>query len=204
MLRERIIKQAGTKFKRYGVKRVSMDDLASSLGISKRTLYENFRDKEHILDSFFERFKEDRNREFQLFVDESSNIMEVVLKIIEYHSNSELPSVRFYEDIYKYYPNVYEKFFDDVELNKFYFRKFLTEGVEQGFVRKNINIDMIAFLVEHHNFFLMRASFLKEPYMDNSPFSFKELIYTMMINFLRGISTTKGIEIIDRYLEEKE
>ena len=45
-LKERIIKEAGALFYQYGIKSVSMDDLASSLGISKRTLYENFKDKE--------------------------------------------------------------------------------------------------------------------------------------------------------------
>ena len=48
MLKERILEQAGKLFYLYGIKNVSMDDLASTLGVSKRTIYENFKDKEWV------------------------------------------------------------------------------------------------------------------------------------------------------------
>ncbi|MEA5126561.1 MAG: TetR/AcrR family transcriptional regulator [Proteiniphilum sp.] len=44
-LNERIIEKAGELFRKYGIKNVSMDEIASSMGISKRTLYENFKNK---------------------------------------------------------------------------------------------------------------------------------------------------------------
>ena len=203
MLKERIIKQAGKKFYRHGVKRVSMDDLASSLGISKRTLYENFKDKEDILNSYLRSVKEARDKQFKAYADESSNMIEVVLKIIEYHASQELPSVRLYEDVYKYYPNIHQQIQDDVDMNKYYFRQFLTEGVEQGFIRKELNLDAVAFLMEQNNYNFMRASYVKDPLSEASNFTFKELFSTMLINFIRGISTNKGIEIIDNYLAEQ-
>lgn len=203
MLKERIIKQAGKKFYRYGVKRVSMDDLASSLGISKRTLYENFKDKEDILNSYLRSVKEARGQQFKAYADESSNMIEVVLKIIEYHANQELPSVRLYEDVYKYYPNIHQQIQDDVDMNKYYFRQFLTEGVEQGFIRKELNLDVVAFLMEQNNYNFMRASYVKDPLTERPGFTFKELFSTMLINFIRGISTNEGIEIIDNYLAEQ-
>ena len=203
MLKERIIKQAGKKFYRYGVKRVSMDDLASSLGISKRTLYENFKDKEDILSSYLRSVKEERDKEFKAYADESSNMIEVVLKIIEYHANEELPAARFYEDVYKYYPNIHQQLQEDVNMNKFYFRKFLNKGVEQGFIRKELDIDIVAFLVEQNNYIFLRASYLKDPMAEKPKFTFKELFTTMLINFIRGISTNKGIEIIDKYIAEQ-
>ena len=49
MVRERIIMQASDFFSLYGIKNISMDALASSLGISKRTIYEHFKNKEEIL-----------------------------------------------------------------------------------------------------------------------------------------------------------
>lgn len=203
MLKERILKQAGRQFIKYGIKRVSMDDLASSLGISKRTLYENFKDKEDILDCYMVSLRENREKEFKKYAEESDNMIEVVLKIIEYHSNIELPSVRFFEDIYKYYPRIYQEKQEDIKMNKFYFRKFLSEGIEKGYVRKDLNIEVVAFLVEQNNYTFMRSSFLREPFAEKPDFTFKELFFTMMTNFVRGISTFKGIEIIDKYLDEK-
>ena len=62
MLKERILEQAGKLFYLYGIKNVSMDDLASTLGVSKRTIYENFKDKEDILNSFLMSVKEKRDK----------------------------------------------------------------------------------------------------------------------------------------------
>ncbi|MEX0987381.1 MAG: helix-turn-helix domain-containing protein, partial [Bacteroidales bacterium] len=45
-IKERIITEAGTLFARYGIRSVTMDTLAEEMGISKRTIYENFRDKD--------------------------------------------------------------------------------------------------------------------------------------------------------------
>ena len=47
-VRKRILDKASEAFKVHGIKSVHMDDLAVSLGISKRTIYELFHDKEHL------------------------------------------------------------------------------------------------------------------------------------------------------------
>ena len=45
-IKDRIVDKAGELFFQYGIKNISMDELASSLGMSKRTIYEIFKDKE--------------------------------------------------------------------------------------------------------------------------------------------------------------
>ena len=49
-IRERIIEGAANLFKTYGIRTVTMDSLAAHLGISKRTIYEVFSDKDELLD----------------------------------------------------------------------------------------------------------------------------------------------------------
>jgi hypothetical protein len=88
---------------------------------------------------------------------------------------------------------------EDINKNNAFLRSFLRNGIEQGFIRKDLNVDVAAFLVEESTYTYVRASYLEKP-----PFSFPELFYTMMINFVRGISTEKGIRIIDRYLEKQK
>ena len=117
-LKERIIKQAGELFYQYGIKSVSMDDLASSLGISKRTLYENFKDKEDVLLSYLISIRDYRNDRIVELIEQSSNIVEVFLYFIDFHKNKKMPSTKFYEDIYKYYPRIYKLIQQDVEKNK--------------------------------------------------------------------------------------
>jgi len=198
-LKERIIEKAGGLFYRYGIKNTSMDELATSLGISKRTIYENFRDKEEILISLLFKLSRERKKVFSSFLSDDYNVVEVFIKIIEVQLSTPLGNVKFFQDIDKYYPKAARLMKEDVQKNNIFLRSFLQKGIEQGFIRKDLNVNVAAFLVEESTYTYVRASYLEQP-----PFSFSELFYTMMINFVRGISTEKGIKIIDAYLENKK
>ncbi|MBF6627011.1 MAG: TetR/AcrR family transcriptional regulator [Proteiniphilum sp.] len=198
-VKERIIEKAGDLFYQYGIKNTSMDELASSLGISKRTIYENFRDKEGILLSLLIKLREERDKHFSVFLSEKYNVVEIFIKIIEIQQATPPGNVKFFKDIHKYYPRAARLMQEDINKNNAFLRSFLRNGIEQGFIRKDLNVDVAAFLVEESTYTYVRASYLEKP-----PFSFPELFYTMMINFVRGISTEKGIRIIDRYLEKQK
>ncbi len=175
-----------------------MDDLVSSLGISKRTLYENFRNKEEILLTYLIGMRDERNHKIVEVINQSENIIEFFLYLIEYHKDKELPSIKFYEDICKYYPRIYKLIQEDVENNKVHIKAYLQQGIDQGYIRGDLNVDVAAFLVEESTYTYIRAAYLEKP-----PFSFQQLFFTMMVNFIRGISTYKGIQIIDDYLANK-
>ncbi len=198
-VKERITGRALDLFCRYGIKSVSMDEIASSLGMSKRTIYENFKDKEEILLSVLSQMKAEKRELFESLVKEDSNVVEIFIAIIEIHQNTPMCSGRFFDDINKYYPKAGRLIQEDNEKNNSELRAFLQKGIEQGYIRGDLNVDATAFLVEESSFTYIRASFLDEP-----RFSYQELFYTMMINFVRGISTAKGIEIIDEYLARKK
>lgn len=199
MLKERILEKAGAKFYQYGVKNVSMNDLASSLGISKRTLYENFEDKEDILRQYLENKKAKSVEKIGELINNSANIIEVFLYFIDHQQKAEMPSVKFYQDIERYYPAIHQDMLQDMENNKIYLKKALKQGIEDGYIREGLNVEVASFLVEESNHTYMRASYIKKP-----TFSFQDLFFTMMINFIRGISTNKGIDIVDRYLEHNK
>lgn len=197
-IKQRIIEKAGDLFFQFGVKNVSMDELASSLGISKRTIYENFKDKEEILLSLILKLRDERDAAFQMFLAKDHNVVEVFIKIIELQQSVPVCDAKFFQDIYKYYPDISRLMQENVERNNVFLRTFLQKGIEQGFIREDLNVNVAAFLVEESTYVYIRASYLEKP-----PFSFAELFYTMMINFVRGISTEKGIRIIDAYLSKR-
>ena len=198
-LKERIVSKAGTLFYQYGIKSVSMDDLASSLGISKRTLYENFRDKEDLLISFLKKTWADRYACFSAYLCDEYNVIELFLKIIEAQLNRPMVNVKFFEDINRYYPYAAKLIQEEVNRNNAFLRDFLRKGIEQGYIYRNLNVEVTAFLLEDSTYTYIRASHMEQP-----PFSYRELFFTMMINFIRGISTEKGIRIIDEYLANQE
>lgn len=198
-LRDRIIVKAGDLFIQYGIKNSSMDEIATSLGISKRTIYEIFKDKEDLLISFLQNTWDKRNAQFETYLTGDYNIISVFLKIIEVQQNLPLANVKFFEDIQKYYPLAAKLIKEDVAKNNIFLCEFLRKGISQGYIRSDLNVEVTAFLVEDGTQTYIRASYLEKP-----PFSFQELFFTMMINFIRGISTEKGIRIIDKYLLDKE
>lgn len=198
-LKEKIIEKAGDLFAQYGIKNVSMDELASSVGISKRTLYENFKDKEDVLLSTLFSFGDKRRKVFEDLLPKCDNVVEVFIKIIELHESAPVCNVKFFEDIQKYYPRAEELIRRHTKINNVHLRNFLRQGIDEGYIREDLNVNVAAFLVEESTYTYIRASYLEKP-----PFSFSELFTTMMINFVRGIMTAKGIEIIDIYLKQRQ
>jgi|SRR5690554_244553 len=198
-IKDRIIEKAGELFFEYGIKNISMDELASSLGISKRTIYENFKDKEDILRFLITKLSNERNKIFKEFLEEGLNVVEIFIKVIEIQMDMPVSSAKFIQDIYKYYPKITKLLQENIEKNNEFLQNFLFKGIGQGYIREDLNVEVTAFLVEESTYTYIRASYMEKP-----PFSFSDLFYTMMINFVRGISTEKGIKIIDAHLENKK
>lgn len=198
-IKDRIIEKAGELFFQYGIKNISMDELASSLGMSKRTIYENFKDKEDILRSLILKLGDERNKIFKEFLEKGLNVVEIFINVIEIQKKMPVSNAKFLQDIYKYYPKTAKLIQKKIEKDNEFLREFLLTGIGQGYIRDDLNVEVTAFLVEQSTYTYIRASYLEKP-----PFSFSELFYTMMINFVRGISTEKGIKIIDTHLDNKK
>ncbi len=198
-IKDRIINKARDLFFMYGIKSVSMDELAFSLGISKRTIYENFKDKEDILNSLLIKLRNERDESFKEHLTNKYNVVEVFIKVIEEQTQMPVCNAKFFQDIYKYYPRMAKMMQKDMEKNNIFLQEFLQKGIKQGYIREDLNVEIAAFLVEESTHTYIRASYIEKP-----RFLFNELFYTMMINFVRGISTGKGIKIIDTYLEKKK
>ena len=198
-IKDRIVDKAGELFFQYGIKNISMNELASSLGMSKRTIYENFKDKEDILRSLILKLGDERNRIFEEFLEEGLNVVEVFINVIEIQRKMPVSNAKFLQDIYKYYPKIVKLMQENIEKNNVFLREFLLTGIGQGYIRDDLNVDVTVFLVEQSTYTYIRASYLEKP-----PFSFSDLFYTMMINFVRGISTEKGIKIIDAHIMSKK
>ena len=82
-LKERVVAKASMLFMRNGIKSVTMDNIAGQMGISKRTLYENFRDKDELLMECFIYQSKEAQKEFEKIVT-CANSMELLLRIFFY------------------------------------------------------------------------------------------------------------------------
>ncbi|MDR1156097.1 MAG: TetR/AcrR family transcriptional regulator [Bacteroidales bacterium] len=199
MVKQRIIEEASELFAGTGVKSTTMDDLARHMGISKRTIYENFKDKETLLIACIDNFHRGSAVFSERVFNKEGNVVDAILVLMQ--KGVEQASLRQFDmlsDIRKYYPQVYKEHLmcmhDD---NCKGMERLILRGIGEGVFRDDLNPEIIAV------FFTKRADGIVMVDRDLDKFSLAEVFENVIITFLRGICTTEGIEIINRYKEKK-
>ena len=188
-LRERIISAAAKLFQEHGIKQVRMDDVASGLGISKKTLYAVFADKEAILLEVVKLTSAALCQGLREDLVKSANVVEQIFclyrRIIE-HSREVNPL--FFTELIRYAE--VEAYFDRMHAeHAHYIKKWLQTGVRQGLLRDDINYDVF---LQQDGFQIDKL--LTNPSVRNYP---AEVIYnSVVLVLLRGLATEKGLEII--------
>lgn len=194
-LRERIILAAVELFTTNGIKSITMDEIAASLGISKRTLYEVFPDKETLLEECILKSQKDGDIFVKGVIETSSNVLEVLLRcyqwsIERFHATNK----KFFEDIKKY-PKAYQLMKNNRNWSSEDTVNFFKEGVKQGIFRDDVNFAIINLFVRDQLDLLMNSDICNE-------YSFLEVYESIMFTFLRGISTEKGARVLEDFICE--
>ncbi len=194
-LRERIIDTAVQAFSAHGIKSITMDDIAASLGISKRTLYEVFSDKETLLEECILKGQKEEDEFLKQVLATSGNVLKVLLKcyqrsIEKFHATNK----KFFEDIKKY-PKAYALITSRHNRDTEKAVDFLKEGVKQGIFRDDVNFAIVDLLARQQIDLMMNTDICKK-------YSFLEVYETIMFTFLRGISTEKGAHELEVFIRE--
>ena len=194
-LRERIIDTAVESFSTHGIKSITMDDIANSLGISKRTLYEVFSDKESLLEECILQEQKEGDDFLREVLAASANVLEVILKCYQYSiERFHATNKKFFEDIKKY-PKAYELLRSRRDQNSEETMQFFKDGVKQGIFRDDVNFAIVNLLVKEQIDLLMNTDICKE-------YSFLEVYESIMFTYLRGISTEKGARELETFIKE--
>lgn len=179
-------------FAQYGVKSVSMDDIAKASGVSKRTLYESFEDKETLLTEGLDLNASRLGKYLTVLEKEPFNALETILLLYEeMMKEPRWYDKKFYDDLNKY-PKALQK----IETNKARFGKrymeLFTRGVKEGVFQDGINFEIMGLLVKEQTKMLRPSDIF-------SKHSVVEVYNTILLTFLKGISTDKGRTILDRF-----
>ncbi len=196
-IKERIIKEATEIISTKGVKAMTMDGVAGALGISKRTLYEHFSDKDSLIQAIICRKGEKGNINIEEISKECTNVLELFFKIYEMGDESHLNlSIKLADEIKKYHPNIFEQTIKH-SINEGI--KFLKDLLERGIQEELFLADMEKELFA--NLIMVQTSsllFSNNPLLKKFPLT--EVYKASFFSSLRGISTLKGTKIIDKYL----
>lgn len=201
-LKERILSESGELFMTVGCKSITMDDIANSLGVSKRTIYEIFKDKEDLLEQAITyKLEKGFEQNKQTIDDVSHNVIESVLQMC--YSTSEVVlrmHMNFIAEMQKFYPKVYQDTFlrlRDSHMN--YYKDIMQKGIEQGVIGEDVSPLLVTQIIDDLHELLGKSRL--HPY---NLFSMRELFYHTIIKYMRGVATLKGIQIIDDYFKNPE
>lgn len=200
IMKERIISRVAAMFAKHGVKTVRMDDVAEELGVSKRTLYELFGDKETLVRECMI-YKYTRGGEtISAMIANAGNVMEEIFILMQYmRETCDEAHVRLTEEIRKYYPAVAEELARIADKNLWTgMRSMITRGMEQGVLRPGTSTDMLVAVFSY----LFDRNFI-EMLGFKYNISRMEAFEFLSVMFMRGAATPEGAEIIDRLESEK-
>jgi len=176
-----------------------MDSLASQFGMSKRTIYEVFADKDELLTAVLSRMNKQQKEMIHKVLAESENSLIAIFRMLEVNrDNFQSMSPAFIADLKKYHHEVLMKKMDQSEMPDYRnHQEIIEKGVTEGLFRADINPDLVNRCLYNLGLAIMNNDVY--PY---DQFSRRDVIKNTFIIYLRGISTHKGLILIDK-LEEK-
>jgi len=200
MAKERILQKSHELFMRYGIRSVSMDDIAAQLGMSKKTLYQFYTDKEELVDAVLSALLENNRTQCLADRQKAENAIHEVFQAFdmmqEMFTNMN-PSIVF--DLEKYHPTVSKK----LQQHKYVFmyqviKQNLERGIKEEIYRPEINIDVLTrFRIES-----MMLAFNSEIFPNNRT-QLVGIQEEILEHFLYGLSSPKGHKLIQKYKQQK-
>ncbi len=196
--KEKILRGAEDLFMKYGVRSISMDDIARHLGVSKKTLYQHFADKEYLVMMVSKSHLDRSTKRYDdLRITSSNSIEELARLSVCMKKDMEEINPALLYDIQKFHPKAWNiwleyknKFIRDSVIRN------LKQGIEDGYIRAEVNSEILAAVrIE-----LVQLAFNPDIF-PKEKFSVPEVQAQIFDHFVFGVVTEKGRKL---YLKCKE
>jgi TetR/AcrR family transcriptional regulator, cholesterol catabolism regulator len=200
-IKQRIQQAAHELVMQYGIRSVSMDDIAANLGMSKKTIYQYFKDKDELVEAVVDDVintnqcicNDDREKADNA-VHEIFLVMDMMVEMFKTMN----PSILF--DMQKYHPDAFKKF--QKHRNEYLYnvcRQNLERGVAEELYRPEISVDILArYRVE-----TMLTAFNPE-FQRTVKQSLIKIEQEIIIHYLFGLVSIKGYKLSLKYMEQNE
>ncbi len=195
-MKEKILLEAEKLFWKYGVRTITLDDITRRLGISKKTIYQHFPDKEEIVYQVVVRRMALDQTELDCLNERSENPvtqMFILTGAFKEHAGEMNPSVVM--DVQRYYPKAWSVILEHKENYILAgIKDNLQRGVMQGYYRPDIDIDVMARLRTE----LVQIGF-DDRIFPTDRLSMVSIQEQLQHHFVRGILTDKGFSVYQQY-----
>lgn len=196
-VKDYIISGADKLFCQYGFKSVTMDDIAKNLGVSKKTIYQNFKDKNELINILIR----DRivNQDLQMhkcFVESENAVEELFLSMQDMDYFLATMNPMLFYDLQKYHPEAWLKFkaFKEEEIGKTILNN-LERGKREGFYREEINTEIIT----RARLDQVDLVFTQTGQYDTNKYSLSSIMVEITRHYLFGICNNEGLKLIQKY-----
>ncbi|HHJ11202.1 MAG TPA: TetR/AcrR family transcriptional regulator [Bacteroidetes bacterium] len=190
--KKRILEEAQKQFFRYGIKSVSIDDIIQALAISKKTFYEDFTNKNELVEVIARNFLQQIEDKINTTLTQKGTIDKIIFLYMFLLESFKKCNAVFLNDIKKYYPDiflVFKEFKDNTLKNTFF--DLLREGQREGLFIKDFDTEVIFIMhMKRFNNIIGRELL---PHKDMFDPVFNKIMKISLI----GISTLKGHQIIE-------
>lgn len=192
---DKILNSAAEQFTRFGFKTITMDDIARHAGVSKKTLYQHFETKVEIIVAAVTHFHTQKYKRCLQHIKIATNAVEAMVLVTNdiQKMHQEINPIALLE-LQKYYTEAFLMFKQTLlEKDLETIKQNLQQGIEEGFYRSDMNIDVMAFFRLEFTLWLLQSTNAINQ-LSNAFFSIEK---ELLDHFMYGIVTEKGRLLYD-------
>lgn len=194
-MKDKILLGASDLFLNYGFKSVTMDDIANTIGVSKKTIYQHFDNKTKLVEATTLHLFESISCGIDHICSLEKNPIEEIFSIkqlVMEHLKDEKSSPQY--QLQKYYPKIFNTLKNkQLEVMRTCVIENLDKGIKQGLYRSSISVEFIARI-----YFNGMLAIKDKDLFPLKQFSMNMLMSNFLEYHLRGICTVKGLEILSK------
>jgi len=199
-VKEYIIEESDKLFCQYGFKSVTMDDIAKHLGMSKKTIYQNFSDKNELVNILIESKLTNQHHNMTCSATNATNaVEEVFLSIANIDGLLSTMNPKLFYDLQKYHPSAW-LFFKNFKAKSLgtSIAANLERGVAEGLYRKEIKIDILTQLRLDH----AELIFNQHDHYTSNKYNLAQVMIEITTHFLYGVCNAEGLKLMEKYKQE--
>jgi AcrR family transcriptional regulator len=195
----KILSASAELFSQYGFKTITMDDIARRAGISKKTLYQHFANKQEVVNDSVVWYKNQMTELCNATLNDAENAIEAMVRMMAYFDsmNKRINPMALFE-MQRFFPDAYKIFREllaskDVTMMK----ENILWGMKEGLYREDINAELLARYRLETSLLVLQPNLLVSDRND-----LMSVALEIGEHFLYGIMTVKGEKLYHKYKEK--